>query len=616
MRYLRRSALFLVSFSSLMGLAGAASAQALFQEKVGALTSQGCNGQGCWTNYLRLTDIDNDGDLDLLMPNAAGFGSQQGQTQPFVIYRNEGNFTFTNVSADAVGGFTGWLRQVAVADISGDGFVDMYAPSAWGTDDKFFINDGNGKFVDEAASRLPGVKSRAGATRFGDVDNDGDLDLLVGDNYSGNSGKIAHLYLNDGTGKFSEAPWDLPTTAHGDQPIDFDLLDMDGDFDLDLFINQHFGDKGELWQNDGTGKFTDVSDNVPSQDSGSKFRYGPVACDVDGDGDLDLWQDNAVAPGGAEQLLINDGTGKFTDETAARVSGNSSNADDNGLACIDADGDGDLDAVIFNLGNAERLLVNDGTGKFTFKSGAFPQSSDSTLWIELGDLDGDGRLDFASGQGEGSSLDKVFQGIDPLPVDTVAPKIRGVEDVTAGSAEEEPVIRFAVSDNATTDEGPRLQQAFIKILAPSATNVDAMFIGGDLFRAVLPKQASGAKVDYQACAIDRQGNQGCSMTLSYTVGGGSGSGGAGGNGMGGSGMGGNGVGGNGTGGNGTGGNGTGGNGNTGGGGSGGDGGGGTLDLDGDGGCGCAIPGQDPKSGALAFGFAGVLAALARRRRRA
>lgn len=607
MRYLHRSVVSLLPFA-LLAVSSTASAQVLFEQKANALPNQGCNNQGCWTNYLRLTDIDNDGDLDLLMPNANGFGSQQGGSEPFVVYRNEGNFAFTNVSAEAVGGFTGWLRQVAVADISGDGFVDIYAPSAWGTEDKFFINDGTGKFVDESATRLPGVQSRAGATRFGDVDNDGDMDLLVGDDYSGNGGKIAHLYLNDGTGKFAEAAWDLPSMPHGDQPIDFDLLDMDGDFDLDLFIDQHFGTKGELWQNDGTGKFTDASNKIPSQDGQSKFRYGPVACDVDGDGDLDIWQDNAVPPGGAEQLLINDGTGNFTDETAARVTGNSSNADDNGLACIDADGDGDLDAVIFNLGQAERLLINDGTGKFNFKSGAFPASNDSTLWIEFGDLNGDGRLDFGSVQGEGSTLDKIFGGIDPLPVDTVAPKIRAVQPISSVAAGDTPVIRFGVSDNATSDEGPRLQQAFVNITAPDAMKVGASFMGGDLFRAVMPAQAAGAVVEYEVCAIDAQGNQGCAPSMSYTIGGG----GSGGSGGAGGGSGGSSTGGSSTGGSAAGGSAAGGTGGNGSGGDGTGGGGGDFNLD-DGGCGCAIPGADPKSGALVFGLAGLLAALRRRR---
>lgn len=553
---------------------------------------------------MRLTDIDNDGDLDVLFPNANGLFANQGPAEPFVVYRNDGAFSFMNVSTEAVGNGTGFIREVAVADISGDGFVDIYAPSAWGEADKFFINDGTGKFNDEAASRLPNVSSRAGAARFGDIDNDGDLDLLVGDDYSElDGGVVVHIYLNDGMGKFTETLNDLPLAAAGTQPVDFDLLDIDGDFDLDLLIDMHNGPRNLLWQNDGTGKFTDLTmSNLPTQPG---LNYGPVTCDVDGDGDLDIWTDNAAA-GYNEQLLINDGSGKFSDETAARVTGNDGGNDDNGLACIDADGDGDFDAVIFNLGAAERLLLNDGTGKFTIEGGAFPSSNDSTLWIEFGDLDNDGRLDFASAQGESSTLDKVFAGIAPLPVDTVAPKIRAVEAVATPTPSDSPVVRFAVSDNATTDEGPRLQKAYLKITAPSASEIKAVFMGGDMFRAVLPAEAGGTAVSFEACAKDRQGNEGCSKAFSYTV---SGSGpattGSGGGGNGGSG---------GAGGGGTGANaGTGGAGGTDG--TGGKGGGGGLALE-EGGCGCTVPGGGSSSpGSITLAIAGALTALARRRRR-
>ncbi len=101
------------------------------------------------------------------------------------------------------------------------------------------------------------------------------------------------------------------------------------------------------------------------------LKYGPVACDVDGDGDLDLWVDNS-GPNYTEQLLINDGTGHFADETAMRVTGNPG-GDDNGVACIDLDGDGDMDAAIAALGGNERVLINDGTGKFTLLAGVFPR---------------------------------------------------------------------------------------------------------------------------------------------------------------------------------------------------------------------------------------------------
>jgi MYXO-CTERM domain-containing protein len=595
MRCPRRSTSLILSTLTLLSFATPAVAQEYFAEQPNAFGAQPCGGSGCWTNFMQLTDIDNDGDLDVLFPNAQGFFTKGG-AEPFVVYKNNGNATFVDASAEAVGGFAGWIRQVAVGDVNGDGFTDIYAPSGWGDPDAFFINDGTGKFKDESAARLPNVKSNAGATRFGDIDNDGDLDLLVGDNWTGlNGGALAHLYLNDGSGKFTEAAWELPKSAAGDQPIDFDLFDLDGDFDLDLYIDMHSGGKASLWQNDGTGKFTDLTASVPNQAANGYYRYGPVACDVDGDGDLDVWQDNALNPGGLEQLMINDGTGKLTDETAARVTGNPG-ADDNGVACIDVDGDGDLDAAIMSLTDVERVLINDGTGKFSLSPGAFTSIDDPTLWFDFGDLNGDGKLDAVTSQGEGNpKLNRVYLGTASSPVDAVAPKLRAVEAVSPPTPDGSPVVRFAVSDNSTSDEGPRLQKAYLKITAPAASEVKAVFMGGDLFRAVLPAQAGGTEVSFQACAKDRQGNEGCSMAFSYKVsgtgpattgsGGSGGSGGAGGNG-GDSGS---------TGG--AGGNDTGGN-----------------DTGGKGGCGCAVPGTDPGSGALALGIAGALAALARVRR--
>src|SRR5262249_37946335 len=193
-------------------------------------------------------------------------------------------------------------------------------------------------------------------------------DLVIADGFAQSAPVVAHLYLNDGTGKMTDATGQLPTTKAGTNPIDFDFFDADGDFDLDLLINMHSG-KNSLWLNDGKGNFTDVTSSFRKPEAGSQFHYGPVACDVDGDGDLDLWIDN-TGPNYTEQLLINDGKGNFTDETAARVTGNPS-ADDNGLACIDIDGDGDFDIAIMSLSNNERVLLNDGTGHFTLLPNAF-----------------------------------------------------------------------------------------------------------------------------------------------------------------------------------------------------------------------------------------------------
>ncbi|MEZ4312447.1 MAG: VCBS repeat-containing protein [Polyangiaceae bacterium] len=595
MRTLRKTS-FLVALVPLLLASRDASAVQYFTEVPGALGTQPCgtgNAQGCYTNYLLVADLDNDGKLDIVIPNS-GSGDQ-----PFLIYKGNGDATFTDVSASAVNNLAGKFRVVAAADVTGDGFLDLYVPSANGGTDRFLINDGTGNFKDEAAERLPGVNSHSGAVRFGDVDGDGDMDLLVGDSVGGGT-PLAHLYINDGTGHFTESLTPLPTTSQGNQPYDFDLLDMDGDFDLDLFIDMHSG-KGSLWENDGKGGFTDVPANLPNQ---SGLKYGPGTCDVDGDGDVDIWQDNS-GPNYTEQLMINDGTGKFTDETSQRVTGNPG-ADDNGVTCIDADGDGDFDAAVTALGGPERLLINDGTGHFVLEQNAFPNPGDSSLWVDFGDLNGDGKLDVVTGQGEsGAFLNKVYIGSGAAVVDTTPPRFRAVEQVGSVTPDDAPVVRFGVADNAATDTGPRLKSASIKITAPTPMEIQASFIGADLFRAVLPKQSGGTEVKYQACATDRQGNAACSTELSYKVTGmgpattGSGGGG--------------------TGGNNTGGNNTGGaqggeaGSGVGGGGTAGSGGGNPFDLD-EGGCGCSVPGAPARTGVFYLALAGLLAGLSRRRR--
>lgn len=475
----------------------------LFAEVPGAFEPQPCGGSGCYTNYLRVTDLDGDGDLDVVLPNS-GSGDE-----PLVIWSNDGSGAFANTSLTTIaGGFAGHLRQIAIGDIDGDGDLDLAAPDATGDPDHLFVNDGAGVLVDETLARLaPGQSSNAAATRFGDVDNDGDLDWLVGDRFGGGGPRAAHLYLNDGTGVFTDGTNQLPSTDTGDVAYDFDLFDMDGDFDLDLLLDMHSG-TSMLWENDGAGTFSSAA--FPAQGA---LKYGPVACDVDADGDLDLWFDNA-GPGYSEQLLINDGSGTFTDRTAARVSGNDG-SDDNGVVCVDVDGDGDFDAAIASLSGEERILVNDGTGRFALLPAAFSPAGDSTLWMEFGDVDGDGRLDVATGQGESGNFDdRLYLGTPTVPVDARPPVFRAIEptspEVALGAS---LVVRFAVSDNATTDEGPRLQRAYAAV---AGGEVPATFAGGDLYRVALPTDEAGA-ISWRLCAVDRAGNEACSADAAYTV---------------------------------------------------------------------------------------------------
>lgn len=472
----------------------------LFVHQDGIFGAQPCNGGGCYTRYLRVADLDGDGDLDIAFPNGSG-------SQPLVIYENDGAGAFTDISAAAVGGYSANVHQMGIGDIDGDGDLDLYVPVNGGGNGALFINDGSGVFSDEAADRLPAQPFGVGSTRMGDLDDDGDLDLLIAD--TGSSGEVV-VYLNDGDGSFEALADAFPFDA-GDDLNDIDLFDVDRDFDLDLMTNAHFG-ANRIWINDGTGTFSDSDFS-----SSGGLHYGPGICDVDGDGDLDVWIDNQ-GPDYTERLWVNDGSGSFTDVTVAQVSGNPG-SDDNGIVCADADNDGDMDAVVVSLGTPERLLVNDGSGMFTYLPGAFEGPTDSSLWAEMGDLNGDDRLDIVTGQGEsGSFLNRVHFASNAVQADTTAPRIIVTEVAPAEAVEAGAfaVTHFAVSDGAVSDMGPRLERAYADVDPDGAAiTVEASFMGGDLFRVELPGAGVSGTVLYRLCAEDPAGNVGCSDDMEY-----------------------------------------------------------------------------------------------------
>lgn len=257
---------------------------------------------------------------------------------------------------------------------------DSGAPSEGGTGAHGEIQEGTPLFRDVTATHLPtgvldGLSMDAGVA---DVDGDGDLDIVVANEFRPNI-----LLLNDGTGRFTDGSGNLPAAEHDSEDVGID--DFDGDGDLDIVVVSEDDQINEFYLGDGTGRFTDEGQRIPVGGT----TNGVLVADLNGDGAPDI----LMANNGQDALLINDGSGGFVDETAERLPSIDDVTQDHELG--DVDGDGDLDIVVANEGR-NRLFINDGSGRFTDESEdrvPLRGTPEETREADLGDIDGDGDLD-------------------------------------------------------------------------------------------------------------------------------------------------------------------------------------------------------------------------------
>ena len=264
---------------------------------------------------------------------------------------------------------------IELGDVDGDGDLDAFVVNYNNQTNQLLINDGRGNFS-TATTSLPGTKN-SNDVSLGDVDGDGDLDAFVVNNAQANQ-----LLLNDGQGVFFEVTGQLPSTDN-DAGYGVELGDVDGDGDLDAFVVNYWGQANQLLLNDGQGGFTESVTQLP----GNKYSTDISLGDLDGDGDLDAFVVNYNRQ--ANQVLLNDGEGRFT-AAAIQPSGSGYST---GVTLGDVDGDGDLDAFVANYkGQSNQLLLNAGDGSFT-ESAIQPVHSSYSNDASFGDLDGDGDLD-------------------------------------------------------------------------------------------------------------------------------------------------------------------------------------------------------------------------------
>ncbi len=314
-------------------------------------------------------DIDNDGYPDVFMSGEGNFvGPVQSATR---LFHNNGDGTFTDITATAnvPGGAT--ALSAAMADINNDGYLDLFIsaqghlglvfPPARQDTDRLYLNNGDLTFTDISESAgMSGLGSCANA--FSDYDNDGWVDLFVA---ACNDVTFAatpfHLFRNNHDNTFTDVAVEAGLTEGGYwMSVSFGDIDNDGDFDL---FSTSFGPEDPrnlgfginnahaLYRNNGDGTYTDIADEALGL---NQFSWGSTFADFDNDGFVDLFFAGSLAPfgligpgpfGNPGHLFMNNHQGGFEQNDEA-LGVDLSTDQVSGVAQADFDGNGFPDIAV------------------------------------------------------------------------------------------------------------------------------------------------------------------------------------------------------------------------------------------------------------------------------
>ena len=226
-----------------------------------------------------LGDYNGDGLIDLYITSSGGDGKN-------FLYKNIGNGKFQIQEDHILTSDAKLSRSATWVDADGNGKIDLYVTNEDGRSNDLFFNKGDGVFEKYLRGGLVATPLSTMTSSWGDIDNDGDLDVFVG-----NAGFYEELrnqlFINEG-GEFIEV-MDDPVTSYNGCTFGSSMIDYDNDGHLDLFISNGFCNsnlRNRLYRNQGDGTFEDRTSDLTLNPN--VCSYGNAWGDFNNDGFMDL----------------------------------------------------------------------------------------------------------------------------------------------------------------------------------------------------------------------------------------------------------------------------------------------------------------------------------------